>query len=69
MLKPARKITVEVPEDLLRKAQASTGEGVTSTIRQGLAILAASQAYDELRALRGKGRFSVDLAKLREDRR
>lgn len=65
----AKKITVEVPEELLRKAQRSTGEGVTSTIRRGLALLAASRAYDELRKMRGRVRFSIDLEKLREDRR
>lgn len=68
-MKPARKITVEVPEDLLRKAQRSTGEGITSTIRRGLALLAASSAYDELRRLRGAVRFSIDLDELRRDRR
>src|ERR1051326_4544634 len=31
-----RKITVEVPSDLLDRAQAFTGEGVTETVRTGL---------------------------------
>jgi hypothetical protein len=68
-MRVARKITIEVPSDLLRKAQASTGEGVTATIRRGLELVAASRAYDELRRLRGRVRFSVDWKKLREDRR
>lgn len=34
--KAARKVTVELPERLLREAQESTGEGVTATIRRGL---------------------------------
>lgn len=63
-----RKITVQVPAELLRKAQASTGEGVTATIRRGLELLAASAAYEELRRLRGKVSFSLNLKKLREDR-
>jgi len=67
-MRVARKITIEVPSDLLRKAQASTGEGVTATIRRGLELVAASRAYDELRRLRGRVRFSVDWKKLREDR-
>lgn len=64
----ARKITVEVPADLLRKAQKSTGRGVTATIRRGLELVAAGRAYDELRRLRGRVRFSVEWKKLREDR-
>jgi hypothetical protein len=65
----SRKITVELPVDLLRKAQGSTGEGVTATIRRGLELVAASRASDELRKLRGRVRFSIDLRELREDRR
>ena len=65
----ARKITVEIPDDLLRRAQKSTGEGVTATVRRGLELVAASRTYDELRRLRGKISLSIDLVKLREDRR
>jgi hypothetical protein len=64
----ARKVTVEVPAILLRKAQKSTGQGVTATIRQGLELVAARRAYDELRRLRGRVRFSIDLDAVREDR-
>jgi len=65
----ARKVTVELPEDLLQKAQRSTGKGITATIRQGLELVAAGRAYDQLRKLRGKVEFSIDLKSLREDRR
>lgn len=64
----ARKITVEVPESLLRKAQRSTGAGITATVRQGLELVAASEAYGKLRKLRGKVQFSVTLEELRKDR-
>ena len=64
----ARKVTIHVDRDLLRRAQERTGEGVTATIRQGLELVAASEVYDRLRALRGKVRFSVDQRALREDR-
>jgi len=63
-----RKITLELSEDLLRKAQKSTGEGVTATVRRGLELLAASTAYTELRKLRGKVKFSIKLKELRNDR-
>ena len=49
-----RKITVEIPEDLLEKAQQATSAGITQTIRTGLQLAAASQAYDRLLELRGK---------------
>jgi len=54
----ARKITVEVPEDLLEKAQLASGAGITQTVRTGLQLVAASGAYASLRQLRGKVRFS-----------
>jgi hypothetical protein len=65
----AKKITVHVPAALLEKAQRSTGQGITETIRRGLQLVAASDAYEKLRALRGKVSISVDVESLREDRR
>jgi hypothetical protein len=64
-----QKVTVHLDRDLLRRAQKRTGEGVSATIRHGLELVAASDVYDKIRALRGKMRLSIDLAKLREDRR
>jgi hypothetical protein len=63
-----RKVTVEIPEDLLRKAQRSTGQGITATIRRGLELVAASRAYEDLRKLRGRVAFSVGWRELRKDR-
>jgi hypothetical protein len=63
-----KKITVEVPVDLLEKAQQATGAGVTQTIRTGLQLAAASQAYDRLRQLRGKYQFSLSWQELKADR-
>jgi len=65
----SRKITVLIPKELLRTAQDSTGQGVTATVRRGLELLAASEAYERLLAFRGKYRSSLDLKQLREDRR
>jgi hypothetical protein len=64
----ARKITVEVPPELLEKAQRASGSGITETVRTGLQLVAASQAYARLREFRGKIRFSRTLAELRDDR-
>jgi hypothetical protein len=67
-MNPARKITVEIPQDLLEKAQQASGAGVTQTVRAGLQLLAASRAYTQLRQLRGKVRFSRTLAEIKADR-
>lgn len=64
----ARKITVEIPADLLEKAQRASGSGITQTVRAGLQLIAASQAYSRLRQLRGRVRFSRTLAELKADR-
>jgi hypothetical protein len=63
-----KKVTVVLPEALLRKAQRSSGRGVTQTIRAGLELVAAGRAYAGLRALRGKVKLRLDVAALREDR-
>ena len=63
-----RKITVEVPLDLLEKAQRASRTGVTQTVRAGLQLVAASRTYDRLRRLRGKVRFTQTLAELKADR-
>lgn len=64
----ARKITVEVPPELLEMAQRASGSGVTQTVRTGLQLVAASHAYSRLRQLRGKVRFTRTLAELKADR-
>jgi hypothetical protein len=63
-----RKITVEVPPDLLKKAQRASGAGITETIRTGLQLVAASRTYARLRQLRGKVRFTKTWAELKADR-
>ncbi len=67
-METTRKITVEVPAELLEKAQRASASGVTQTVRSGLQLVAASQAYARLRQLRGKVRFSRTLAELKADR-
>lgn len=63
-----RKITVEVPQELLDKAQQATGTGITQTVRTGLQLVAASRTYARLRQLRGKVRFTRSWAELKADR-
>jgi len=63
-----QKITVHVDQALLQRARKRTGKGVSDTIREGLTLVAAGAAYQKLRALRGRVKFSVDVDALREDR-
>ncbi|MHB8729318.1 MAG: hypothetical protein ACYC9K_09845 [Sulfuricaulis sp.] len=62
-----KKLTIQVPEELLERATAASGVGITPTIRRGLELMAASGAYAKLRRLKGKVKFHVKLAELRED--
>lgn len=63
------KITVHVPQDLLAQAQKTTGRGITETVRQGLRLVAAGDTYRRVARLRGAVKFSLDMKRLREDRR
>jgi len=68
-MSPQRKITVLVSDDLLRRALDSSGKNLTATVKDGLEMIAAGKAHQRVRQLRGKVRFSIDLQKLREDRK
>ena len=64
-----RKITAFLPAELLEKAQAQTGAGVTETLRQSLVEMLRRDAYRRLRALKGKVSFDdFELEELRRDR-
>jgi Arc/MetJ-type ribon-helix-helix transcriptional regulator len=67
-MKVERKITVHIDPELLAKAQKATRAGISETVRKGLELLAASEAYDRLLKMRGKMKFSINLNELREDR-
>ena len=62
-----RKLTVMVPEELLQAALKSSQQSITETVCQALRLITASAAYDGLRKLRGKVKFSLDLDELRRD--
>jgi len=67
MTSKLKKLTLQVPNDLLVRATQATGEGITSTIRRGLELVAASGTYRNLRALKGKVKLELDLETLRKD--
>jgi hypothetical protein len=67
-METARKITIAVPANLLDRGQRASGAGITQTVKIGLQLLAASDAYARLRKLRGKVRFAAALSELKSDR-
>jgi hypothetical protein len=60
-----KKLTILVPQDLLRRAQRATKAGATPTVRKGLELLAAHDAYDGLRKLQGKVKFGLTWQEMR----
>jgi hypothetical protein len=67
-METARKINVEVPQELLKKAQQASGTGIAQTVRAGLHLVAASRTHARLRRLRGRVRFARTLPELKADR-
>ena len=63
-----RKVTLLLPEELIDRAIAASGTGLTPTIRKGLETVIASKAIADVHALRGKVRISIDVDELRRDR-
>lgn len=68
-MRTAKKITVEVPEELLKNAQAQTREGISETVRRGLQLLAATKSFQRLRNMKGKVRFSKTIDEIKHDRK
>ena len=64
----ARRITANLPEDLLRDAMEVSGKGITDTLVAGLRLVRQSRAYDKAMALRGKIVLDIDLDESRERR-
>jgi hypothetical protein len=60
-----KKLTIMVPQDLLRRAQRATKTGATPTVRKGLELLAAHDVYDRLLALEGKVKFGLTWQEMR----
>jgi len=63
-----KKVTVMLPEDLLARALKASGEGITPTLRKGLELVAAKDAYRTLLKLKGKIDLKIDLKESRKDR-
>jgi hypothetical protein len=65
----ARRITANLPEDLLRDAMEVSGRGITETLVEGLRLVRRTRALQKAMALRGKVELHVDLEESRERRR
>ena len=68
-MKAQRKITVLLPTELINQALSASGVGLTPTLRKGLELVAAKDAYQKLLALKGKFELDIDLEDLRKDRK
>lgn len=60
-----RRITANLPEDLLRDAMEVTGKGITETITEGLNQLRRRRFYEKLMALKGKIHLDLDIDEAR----
>jgi hypothetical protein len=64
-----RRVTANLPEQLLAEAMGVTGKGITETLVEGLRLVRRARAYEKAMALRGKVKLSIDLDASRERRR
>ncbi len=64
-----RRITANLPAELLDEAREVTGKGITETLVEGLLRVRRSRAFHRAKALQGKIRLDVDLEESRERRR
>ena len=65
----AKRITANLPKDLLEDAMKVTQKGITETLVEGLRQVRRQSAYEKAMALRGKIKLDIDLEESRERRR
>ncbi|HET7693448.1 MAG TPA: hypothetical protein VFM44_10205 [Gemmatimonadota bacterium] len=63
-----RRITANLPEDLLEEAMEATGAGITETLTEGLELVRRTRAYRKAMRLKGSLNLDVDLKGSRERR-
>ena len=64
-----RRVTANLPEELLGEAMRVTGKGITDTLVEALEQVRRSGAYEKALALKGRLRLDIDLEHSRERRR
>jgi hypothetical protein len=60
-----RRVTANLPRELLDAAMEVTGKGITDTIVEGLAQVQRRRFYERAVALRGKLKLEIDLDEIR----
>jgi hypothetical protein len=61
-----RRVTANLPEQLLDSACRTAGKGITETLVQGLEMVRRAGAADKARRLKGKLKLDLDLEVSRE---
>lgn len=61
-----RRVTANVPVDLLTEAQRVTGQGLTQTLVRGLELVRRSAAAEKAARLKGRLVLDVDIETSRE---
>ena len=61
-----RRVTANLPIDLLDQATKASGKGITETLVAGLALVKRSAAARKAKALRGRIHLEADLEVSRE---
>lgn len=60
-----RRITANLPAELLDTAQEFTGKGITETLVEGLEALRKKRSIERILALKGKVHLDIDIDELR----
>jgi hypothetical protein len=68
MTDAVRRITANIPADLLDEAMDTTGNGITATLVEGLELVRRTRAYRKAMALKGRIRLDIDIDESRERR-
>lgn len=61
-----RRITANLPEELLDEAMETSGKGITETLVEGLRLVRSRRAYHKLMPLRGKIKLDLDIDAARD---
>lgn len=61
-----RRVTANLPENLLQEAMKVTRQGITETLVTGLELVRNSGAYQTAMALKGKIKLDINLERSRE---
>lgn len=56
-----KRITANLPSELLDEASSITGKGITETLIEGLGLIRRSRAFSKAAALRGKIHLDINL--------